>query len=239
MSAGIGRAPLPSPVSVRVPGAAGFMRPRGEGVVVVLEHGHWSASFAAGALERAHAGCVVATSAVPEVDWPALEAAGFRLRETLTLLELALLTRREAMPGRGVRRGGRRDIPGALAADLAAFPAGAALDRVGFDEARHATHRTRFAVRDTPQGLRGYAISGVAGRSGYLQRLAVHPGAQGRGYGTALVADSLAWLARRGARHALVNTHPTNSRALALYDAFGFRPREARLGVFEATGRAG
>ena len=47
-------------------------------------------------------------------------------------------------------------------------------------------------------GVVGYAITGRAGEIGYLQRLAVDPGHQHEGIGTALVADGLWWAARRG-----------------------------------------
>ena len=66
---------------------------------------------------------------------------------------------------------------------------------------------------------------------GYLQRLAVTTHCQGRGLGTLLVSDALAWLRRRGAQTALVNTPPDNERALALYQRCGFRIEPDRLAV--------
>ena len=66
--------------------------------------------------------------------------------------------------------------------------------------------------------MAAFAITGVANRVGYLQRLAVDPSAQRRGLGHALVADSLDWMHRRGATTAMVNTAFDNEAALGLYD---------------------
>ena len=67
-----------------------------------------------------------------------------------------------------------------------------------------------------------YAITGLAGRHGYLQRIAVHPDARGRGWGHALVADALCWLWKHGVDRVYVNTQLQNERAIALYESFGF-----------------
>ena len=62
--------------------------------------------------------------------------------------------------------------------------------------------------------MAAFAITGVADRVGYLQRLAVDPTAQRRGLGRTLVADSLDWMQRRGATTAMVNTAFDNNAAL-------------------------
>jgi ribosomal protein S18 acetylase RimI-like enzyme len=59
----------------------------------------------------------------------------------------------------------------------------------------------------------------------------VLPGHDGRGLGRTLVTDALAWLARRGARRAVVNTQEGNVTALHLYETLGFRPEPAGLDV--------
>ena len=79
--------------------------------------------------------------------------------------------------------------------------------------------------------MAAYSIAGRAGSMGYLQRLAVSTHCQGLGLGTVLVSDALAWLRRRGARTALVNTPPDNERALALYQRCGFSIEADRLAV--------
>ena len=50
----------------------------------------------------------------------------------------------------------------------------------------------------------------------------MHPRAQGRGLGKALLADGLRWMRLRGARSAYVNTQAGNDRALHLYEQAGF-----------------
>ena len=76
-------------------------------------------------------------------------------------------------------------------------------------------------------------MSGVAGEVGYLQRLAVDPARQRHGAGSQLVDDALAWMHRRGATTAMVNTASDNDAALALYDAFGFHRRTDTLVLLE------
>lgn len=81
--------------------------------------------------------------------------------------------------------------------------------------------------------MSAFAITGVADRAGYLQRLAVDPSAQRHGLGRSLVADSLDWMRRRGATTAMVNTAFDNTAALALYESFGFRRRDDSLLILE------
>ena len=52
-----------------------------------------------------------------------------------------------------------------------------------------------------------------------------------QGLGSALLADSLHWLRRRGATSVLVNTQMGNQRALELYERVGFRRESDRLAV--------
>jgi len=52
--------------------------------------------------------------------------------------------------------------------------------------------------------------------------------------GTALVADALSWLRRRGAAQATINTQLENDRALQLYLRAGFRLQRERLAVLGA-----
>ena len=89
-------------------------------------------------------------------------------------------------------------------------------------DVRRATpsHRSRI-VRDDG-ALAGFAISGTASDTGYVQRLAVSPEHRRRGVARVLVDDALAWMSRRGARSAFVNTGVANEAALSLYVATGF-----------------
>jgi ribosomal protein S18 acetylase RimI-like enzyme len=65
-------------------------------------------------------------------------------------------------------------------------------------------------------------VVGFAGaRDGWLEYLHVHPDAQSRGTGTALLRTALAWLGDGELRLGVVEY---NERAIALYRRFGFEP---------------
>ena len=82
---------------------------------------------------------------------------------------------------------------------------------------------------------RGSALTGRAGRNGYLQRVAVDPTARRLGFGRALVADALQWLQRHDVGRTLVNTQLDNHRAVALYESCGFRRLPVGLCVLGRT----
>jgi GNAT superfamily N-acetyltransferase len=158
------------------------------------------------------------------------ERAGFVLHERLHLLRHDLLEIPvPTSPDATVRRGRGRDIDPALQLDGLAFEPFWRLTADGLTEARMATPRSRFRVADD-NGVLGYHVTGFAGSTGYLQRLAVHPDHNGRGLGTALVGDSLHWVHRHRCTQLYVNTQETNTRALGLYLHLGF--------VLEPTGLA-
>lgn len=117
-----------------------------------------------------------------------------------------------------------------LAVDHAAFDAFWRFDAPGLVDARTATPAARVRVIDDGRVV-AYAITGRSGQTGYLQRLAVHPDTAGRGLGTALVHDALAWCRRRGATSVLVNTQQANERALDLYVRLGFVLQPTGLAV--------
>ena len=156
---------------------------------------------------------------------------GFGVRAELTALSRDLEAyRRLARPGGRTRRARRRDLDGVLRVDAGAFPPFWRLDAEGLHEARTSTPSSRWRVIRNPE-VTAYSITGRAGPTGYLQRLAVATHAQGRGLGTLLVSDAMNWLRRRGAQTALVNTPPDNERALALYQRCGFCVEPDRLAV--------
>jgi len=68
----------------------------------------------------------------------------------------------------------------------------------------------------------GYQISTGSTASGHLARLAIHPDAQGRGIGYAIVRDLLERFEQRGMFHVTVNTQHNNLASLALYKKAGF-----------------
>jgi len=172
----------------------------------------------------------VVTPALSPAEQRPFLAAGFEPHERLHLLAHDLLELPARRPG-ATRRARRRDRRSVLAIDSAAFAPFWRLDRSGLSEALRAVPTTRFRVTRRRGLPVGYAISGRAGRQGYLQRLAVDPSHQGGGWGRALVADALHWMHRRGVARAVVNTQLGNEAALALYGKLGFRLQPSGLAV--------
>jgi len=182
-----------------------------------------SAGFIDSCLERLRARgfTLVVTSALSEEESAGFLRAGFGVQEKLELLSHDL----ERIPSvddrlRRPRRSDRRRV---LEVDSIAFDAFWRLHQGGLDDALGATPSVRFRVHGRGDGLDAYVIGGRGSGTGYVQRLAVHPDARGRGLGRSLVGDVLRWMQRRGAARALVNTQETNHAALALYRACGFR----------------
>ena len=174
------------------------------------------------------------TAALGPLEAQGFLLAGFEVHERLHLLARDLRDL-PPMPPVTLRRGRRRDRPDVLAVDGRAFSAFWRLDDAGLDEALAATPTSRFRVTGADDSVVGYAITGRAGRRGFLQRLAVEPGHQGAGLGRGLVLDGLGWLRRRGVDRVVVNTQEANERALALYEQLGFRRQHAGLAVLRTN----
>ena len=167
--------------------------------------------------------------------------AGFSVKEELHLLvhHMTPLPRRAApRTGPRARRARDEEWEGILATDSEAFADFWRLGRQVLLQAMAATPVRRLRVVSgvvngaaTADDVVGYALTGRAGTAGYLQRLAVRPGAQGRGVGRALVLDGLHWLRRHRVERVLVNTQLANARALNLYLGVGFVVETDRLAV--------
>lgn len=173
----------------------------------------------------------VVTAALAPADQRVFVEAGFEVIQQLHLLRHCLdeLPTHDASP---TRRGRRRDHPGVLAVDAAAFLPFWQLDDATLHEALTATRTSRLRVAETEDGtIVGYAICGRSATRGYVQRLAVHPDHQGEGLAAALLLDGLHWLSRWGAHDALVNTQHGNERSLRLYLRTGFEPEPQGLAV--------
>jgi ribosomal protein S18 acetylase RimI-like enzyme len=177
----------------------------------------------------------VVTGALAAGDRLPFVAAGFTVVEELHLLVHSLDELPPVPPTPELRRA-RRDEGAALAAvDAAAFTDPFwHLDEEGLAQAQAATPSSRLRVAVVEDRAVGFAVTGRSGRQGFVQRVAVHPDAQGRHVGTALVADALSWLRRRGAAQAAINTQLENERALQLYLHAGFRLQRERLAVLGA-----
>lgn len=178
----------------------------------------------------------VVTGALSPLEQAGFLAAGFGVEETLALLGLDLgAPLPPVAPGLKLARVPRFRRPQVLDVDRAAFAEFWRFDELGLADALAATPSVRFRAAMTPEGpIAGYAICGRSGRHGFVQRLAVHPAAQGSGTGRRLLLDGLHWLRSRGAVHAAVNTQTANRRALALYASVGFREEPTGLSVLSA-----
>jgi len=174
----------------------------------------------------------VITGAVGADDRRVFTDAGFAVRERLHLLRHPLDTIPEAEPAR-IRRAGRRHRGDVLELDRLAFDSFWHLDQMGLDEARQATPISRFRVAIDDTAPVGYTVAGRAGTLSYLQRLAVHPTAQGRGLGRSLTVDALQWARRRRCLSMMVNTQDANLGALHLYESLGFLRQTQGLFVLE------
>jgi ribosomal protein S18 acetylase RimI-like enzyme len=164
---------------------------------------------------------VITNALAPGASLPFVDC-GFEVRGRLRLLSHDFTAQPGPAATRRTRRATASDRPAALAVDAAAFDDFWKLDEVGLEQAARATPRWHMRVtRGKP--LVGYGLFGRAERVGYVQRLAVHPDAQGSGLGLALLCDGMRWLRLRGARSAFVNTQDDNERALQLYERAGFR----------------
>jgi len=176
----------------------------------------------------------VVTGALAPAEQLSFLDAGFAVAEELHLLahDLHNLTPRPHAP---LRRARREEHAAVLRVDTASFSPFWRLDEAGLVDTLDATPRVRFRVsHDDRDTVTGYAITGRAGRRGYLQRLAVAPDARQGGLGAALVLDGLWWLKRWRVTRALVNTQHGNESALALYRRLGFAPEPIGLSVLEA-----
>ncbi|HZT66167.1 MAG TPA: GNAT family N-acetyltransferase [Acidimicrobiales bacterium] len=176
----------------------------------------------------------VVTSALSPGEQPGFLDAGFGVEQRLHLLAHDVSDIPEATVDSDTRIRRPRSAERAIVIELdgRVFDSFWRLDESGLDEALRATPRARFRVAvEAPGRVVGYAITGRAGRRGYLQRLAVDADRQGRGLGRALVVDGLRWLERWQVDRALVNTQVGNERALRLYQDLGFRPEPVGLSV--------
>lgn len=177
----------------------------------------------------------IRTAALTPLEQAAFLDAGFAVEEELCLLGMDLGAPVAVPAGTRlvtVRRRRRRQV---LSVDGAAFSEFWRFDENALSDALRATPDVRFrAAAPRLAAAEGYAIFGRAGGRGFVQRLAVHPRAQGGGTGRRLLYDGLAWMTRRGVTRALVNTQATNRAALSLYQAAGFRPEPVGLSVLSA-----
>ena len=175
----------------------------------------------------------VVTNALGPGDALAFTDAGFTSRERLHLLAHDLPAAPPAQ--HRTRRVTRRMYPAVLELDQQCFDGFWRFDADGLADAIDATPFRRVRAGMAGRTLAAYAITGRAGTQGYLQRIGVGPSERRAGWATALIADSLAWLRRKGAAGALVNTQFGNDDALHLYERCGFTRMPVSLVVMERS----
>ncbi len=184
----------------------------------------------------------VRTSALPAKVAESLGETGFVPVQHLTLLSVAhdqpprFDLPRDATP-RPLRRWalgpGSPAISALLDIDASAFEAPWQLDEAALTDALRATSASRIFVSRRNRGIDGFVLVGITARTGFLQRLAVHPGSRRSGTATRLVARALEWVQKQGCSTTVVNTETTNHPALGLYRSLGFRSLDPGLVVME------
>jgi ribosomal protein S18 acetylase RimI-like enzyme len=164
---------------------------------------------------------------------------GFDVIDRLALLTRPLSVGSVPEPGRPTRPLLPWQLPAAAAIDRDAFGPSWGNDTASLRDIRRATPRHRARTVRNGREMTGFAISGAAGDTGYLQRIAVAERHRRQGFARDLVADSLRWMSVQGLSTALVNTGIDNQPALDLYDRFGFRRLDHELTIAEFDLRAG
>ncbi len=129
--------------------------------------------------------------------------------------------------------GDQTNIPFVAEIDRQAFGEKWAMDHDDLLATFTATPKSCLHVAYQDQQPVGFVITGLAGRRGYLQRLAVHPDQQCRGIGDQLVRASTNWCASHRVRRVAVNTQSTNTTALRMYERAGFIPSSLGLVLLE------
>jgi ribosomal-protein-alanine N-acetyltransferase len=170
------------------------------------------------------------TNALSAADAEPLLAAGFTVQESLRLLGRPL----DDLPPPGARTRPARRLAAIADLDRRAFGT-RGFDARAVRDAYDATPRARLRRIGPARGPVAYAVTGIAGRRAYVQRLAVDPRARRRGLGRVVLRDGLRWARRAGATTALVNTHEDNDAASALYRSEGFAVLPRRLVVLERS----
>ena len=175
----------------------------------------------------------VVTTALSSAEQAPFLAAGFTPRESLYLLKHDLENLVRPTGPCAIRNGKRSDLDRVLEIDHQGFDDFWAFDRDALTAARRATPRHRYVVATLDQRVVGYAVSGHAGMTSFLQRLGVAADVRRQGIGSQLILDALLWAQRVSALAMFVNTQEINTTALQVYENHGFGLDDERLTVLE------
>jgi len=147
--------------------------------------------------------------------------AGFESRQNIVMLEwLSQPWASREAEGVRIRNMTEADLPNVTAVDRAAFDP---LWHNSQETLQLALAQSLFAaVAEDQQGIIGYQITTGTNSRAHLARLAVHASAQGRGVGSAILADLFARLRQSGYGKLSVNTQSDNNTSLKLYKKMGF-----------------
>lgn len=160
-----------------------------------------------------------------------LELAGFENRQSIVMLEWLNQPRasREA-DGVRIRKMTEADLPDVVIVDGASFDP---LWHNSHETLRRALAQSLFAtVAEDDGGVIGYQVTTGSHTRAHLARLAVHSSAQGRGVGSAILADLFTRLGQNGYGKLSVNTQSDNQTSLSLYRKMGFTRTGAAYPVY-------
>jgi ribosomal protein S18 acetylase RimI-like enzyme len=162
-------------------------------------------------------------------DWPieVVRPLGFTFAEQIVTLRRAdQIPPADVLPeGWQIRPTRADDIPAMTAVDHAAFVPPWQMSMGDIYQAEKVGAHSTVVLAPGEEGphIVGYQISTMYFDGAHLARLAVHPSAQGQGVGTALVAETLRYFARRGLYVMTVNTQMSNAASHRVYERLGFR----------------
>jgi ribosomal protein S18 acetylase RimI-like enzyme len=153
------------------------------------------------------------------------ERAGLELLEEVITYEIdawrAPNLARGELAATPVTAGDERAIAHLLRIDEAAFPWLWRNNRTEFDIYLR-TSGVAVSLLYRGESPVAYVGATMFAGWGHLDRIAVLPGAQGRGYGRQALTLAIDGLRRRGAQRIALSTQETNRRSQRLYERFGF-----------------